>query len=525
MVVKGPSAAQVIPATAATDGPSERLITPSEGTEAISETFVSHTGPVGVRAFGDANARELGEGVFAGININDLRRRQRGQSTMRGVPVDLIKGDVLIDERFIPISISDLIYLLAMRIEEEGEQAKFIRFCRHLCYHVHVALYDEFLIVQNAYQSQDPDRDTERIFDYHGMEDMLDKRFNNAFETMRNSANFTVLAESQAGTDEGLDLLKDAMEQKSKDGLNIKFDSKPFNIKIYSRGQRMMKRHKDRDIFNFEFFAKDWEVVCYRRLVVSFELMEDSCSDESIQPRCVYMKMFKDFPHDDVSPDSFHFQPSLFGSFPLSSPLFPLQMDMLMPAVKVKMSWRALALVMYPFILGLAIFISQVVTWSGSAEKSLVGFGVIFFGLLMKGYKSVRAWLRTQKNYRASLVRSLYYNQLDVNKGVLTQLHNEAERQIMREAVLAYAFLWMELKDPDHFVRRTTSVNKHELDKEIEAWLKDTLSIDTLDFEISDALHIVKEQGAVEEMADGTLKARDIDQCLTDLGKKWDTYF
>ena len=88
----------------------------------------------------------------------------------------------------------------------------------------------------------------------NGMEDMLDKRFNNAFETMRNSANFTVLAESQAGTDEGLDLLKDAMEQKSKDGLNIKFDSKPFNIKIYSRGQRMMKRHKDRDIFNFEFF-------------------------------------------------------------------------------------------------------------------------------------------------------------------------------------------------------------------------------------------------------------------------------
>ena len=66
-----------------------------------------------------------------------------------------------VDEKFIPISISDLIYLIALRIDNLADQNKFVKFARHLCYHIHVALYDEFLIAQKSYQSQDPDRDTQ----------------------------------------------------------------------------------------------------------------------------------------------------------------------------------------------------------------------------------------------------------------------------------------------------------------------------------------------------------------------------
>jgi hypothetical protein len=36
---------------------------------------------------------------------------------------------------------------------------------------------------------------------------------------------------------------------------------------------------------------------------------------------------------------------------------------------------------------------------------------------------------------------------------------------------------------------------------------------------------MVKKQGAIQEDSDGKLYARKIDQCLGDLGKKWDTYF
>jgi hypothetical protein len=267
--------------------------------DGISETFTNFEGPVGGKAFGDTGNTGLGEGVFAGINIGELRRRQQNKAK-RGIPK--VADEFMLDNTFIPISISDLIYLLAMRIGEEEEQTKFIRFCRHLCYHIHVALYDEYLISINAYNSQDPDRDTERIFDYVGMEDLLDQRFTSSFKSLVKSANFTCLANSQAGTDDGMEVISDAMAQKSKDGLNIEFNGKPFTIKMFARGQRNMKRRRERDILNFVFWAKEWDVCCYRRLIVSFELKEDvsKCNDKLIQPNCVYMKMFKDFPHDDV---------------------------------------------------------------------------------------------------------------------------------------------------------------------------------------------------------------------------------
>jgi hypothetical protein len=79
--------------------------------------------------------------------------------------------------------------------------------------------------------------------------------------------------------------------------------------------------------------------------------------------------------------------------------------------------------------------------------------------------------------------------------------------------------------DNDKFVTRTEGVSKQDLDTQIEAWLKSTLSAQTLNFEINDALRMVKEQGAIHEEADGKLRARNIDQVLGDLGKKWDTYF
>ena len=96
---------------------------------------------------------EVGEGIFTNINISDLKRRQK-DATIREVPDDLLDSESVLDEKFIPVSVSDLIYLIALQINEANDQNKFIKFARHLCYHIHVALYDDFLIAQKSYQSQ-----------------------------------------------------------------------------------------------------------------------------------------------------------------------------------------------------------------------------------------------------------------------------------------------------------------------------------------------------------------------------------
>lgn len=214
-------------------------------------------------------------------------------------------------------------------------------------------------------------------------------------------------------------------------------------------------------------------------------------------------------------------------------------MDMLLPGINVKMSWMTFAMIWGPLIIAVAVFTQQLhaaVTTQTSEEKETEGmFGgeeiamlAIFATMATKAYKSINNYMRTQKNYRAALVKSLYHHQLDVNKGVLNQLHNEAELQIMREALLCYAFLWRRCEKEGgegKLVERTEQITKEELDHEIEEWLRSVLGLKRLNFEIGEALGIVEDQDAVHVTIDGKLKAKSIDLVLVSMREKWDSYF
>ena len=51
---------------------------------------------------------------------------------------------------FIPLTISDTVNLLAVQLEFDADRERWVRFCRHLCYHVHVQYYDEQLTIKST---------------------------------------------------------------------------------------------------------------------------------------------------------------------------------------------------------------------------------------------------------------------------------------------------------------------------------------------------------------------------------------
>ena len=62
------------------------------------------------------------------------------------------------------------------------------------------------------------------------------------------------------------------------------------------------------------------------------------------------------------------------------------------------------------------------------------------FVLFGYGYKQWHGYQVTKQSYAKMLVESLYYQNLDNNAGVITQLVDEAEEQECRETILAYYF-------------------------------------------------------------------------------------
>jgi len=324
----------------------------------------------------------------------------------------------------------------------------------------------------------------------------MDSRFDKSLDSLLNSANFIELDQS---------VLQDAVDSTSKSGLKMDVDFDAFSFQVFARGKRTEQRNYPRNIFKLKFYERTEVVTIYRRLIVKFKILKQDRFEDRIDPKLLYLKVFKDFPIDDI--------------------------DMLLPGAKHVFSWKDWAVIVGPLMVAIISLIISLTTEAFNFQDltTAMPFFTILVAFLGKAYKSAQTYLNLHKTYRARMTSTLYYKQLGANKAVLTQLHEEAERQIMREAILAYAFLWKENKGkdtgkPGKFVPRTSPVpSKEQLDKEIESWLRSVLNYD-VNFEIGDALQMCADQGAFERVSEG-LKARSIDGTINYMRGKWDSYF
>lgn len=386
-------------------------------------------------------------------------------------------------EKFIPVRAADLIQRLSADATlTPAERDLFQQFCRLLMATFHYEYHDHLKELKDLYARFDPDADT---IVPESLSPAADQRQADAlFERLGwllERANFERLT---AGD------IKQALNAASDWGLQLSIDLDMFDrLEVYARGDRMTRKTCRR--WRQFYRPQTVEAPIFQRLVVAFRLHSYHTIDGHLDGQRIHLKIFKNIPKMD--------------------------MEMLLPGSRVRMSLVDRSKILLPTVSGVAMTGWKL--FQGAVVVAVTGFyGLLtYLGLIAAtmgyGVKSFFGYLRTQQKYQLSLTRSLYYQNLDNNAGVLFRLLDEAEEQECREAILAYFFLWHTAKEGWSSAR---------LDAEIEAFLA-AMTRASVDFEVTDALAKLKRLGLVE--GDDLLRAAPIEVALERLDRTWDNLF
>lgn len=389
-------------------------------------------------------------------------------------------------ENYIPVRKAELADLLAKDAELSAEdRSAFRQFCQLLESVFHYEFHAQLEALKNAYAPFDPDSDTSPIEPLDDAE--CERRIDAVFKQLiwlLERANFVRLSRDDIAL---------ALGTASEWGLVLKVDFEAFEqLEVYARGDIVGRRARRR--WQTLFRPEQVDVPIYQRLIIVYRFRGDHCTDSRVSPNHVYLKTFKNIPK--------------------------LDLDMLLPGSQVRMSLLDQGKILLPTVSGVAIagwkLFQGAVVVAAAGVYGLLSYATLLVGTLGYGVKSFFGYLRTQQKYQLNLTRSLYYQNLDNNAGVVFRLLDEAEEQECREALLAYFFLW----------RRAGAEgwSSERLDREIEAYLDHEVGI-AVDFEVVDALAKLERLSLAEQCVPGRWRAAPIERALVALDQLWDNLF
>jgi len=375
-------------------------------------------------------------------------------------------------EHYVPVRVTDLVDFLAegkgAKVDPnplgEAEQASLRRLAEALVGHFHRSFHVRFRRITDAYAPLDPDRDTVSIVELsHDDKEHAIRRLFDELKGLLERANYKELTRAEA---------ERTMQGHSPWGVELDVDWSVFDhIEIYYRGDTVGQR-------TIRTWWKLWrsetkDVPVYNRLVVILKQREHKRLGKKADTQSVFMKIFKDMPKPDL--------------------------EMVLPGTRIRLSKLDRGLIFYPLVSGIALLcyklLSELLQFrdvlsiaaSVSLSWSLAG---LFAGY---GYKSYASYTNKKTAYTLQLTQSLYYQVIDSNAGVFFRLLDEAEEQEVREALLAYYYLWRYADG---------AMTPEELDDIVEQDLDRRLGV-KVDFEIADALRKLERLYMVQREGDG----------------------
>jgi hypothetical protein len=388
-------------------------------------------------------------------------------------------------EHYIPLRRSDLVALLCADKGLPVEQREpFRQFCRLAGAVFHFEYQQRLEELKDAYAPFDPDSETKPPAPLPPGERAA--RMGAVFEQfglLMERANFKRL---------GVEEIRQAIAATSGEwGLLMDVDLGLFErLDVYVRGEGVGTRHRRswRRLWRLE----ELRVPVYHRLVVIAKLRPHRRLDRDVDTDAVYLKVFKDVPKRDV--------------------------DMLMPGARVRMTRLDRALIGYPLAAGVGLLL-----WNIGANLREVTVGALgslaswslALALGGYGYRSYHSYQVKKQHYTLRLTRSLYFQSLDNNAGVLMRLLDEAEEQECRETYLAYFCLWR-YAPPEGWTAAM-------LDDYVELYLEGAAGL-KVDFEIGDALDKLQRLRVVTKEG-GRFRAAPLEKALEVLDYQWDNYF
>jgi Protein of unknown function (DUF3754) len=388
-------------------------------------------------------------------------------------------------EHFIPLRPADLVQKLA---DDPAvtifDREQFRQFCQLIEATIHHEYYSRLVELKSAYAPFDPDSDAAARHELSPDDRSARcRRLFERFDALLERANYRRLTREQ---------LEEALRTPSDDGLSLHVDLAIFErLEIYSRGDCRMPR-VSRSWRNLWQGAEKL-VPVYRRLAIIFRLKQMTPHTDPLDTRAVVLKLFKNIPQQDV--------------------------ETLLPGANIRIGWFEQAKIVLPTLSGVGLTIFKLLKGAAAvAFASIYGlfaFMALISGAIGYGVRSFYGYLRTREKYQLSLTRSLYFQNLDNNAGVLYHLVNEAEEQEFREIVLAYWLLWR---------GRMQNSREAELDAAAERWLHDRCGL-AVDFEVSDALAKLQRLGLAQQSPHGRWRAVAVEKALETLDRAWDQQF
>lgn len=394
-------------------------------------------------------------------------------------------------EQHIPLGKSELLARLfdAGKVSDT-DRAKFESFGQILSAVIHHEYHTRLERLKQAYWQFDPDGGSRQASRAPSAE--RDASCNALFAqivSLFERANYRRLTRAE---------LDEALASMSEVGVRLDVELAAFQrLEVFVRGDTTARRSR-RYLKNF-YRRREIDVPTYDRLVVAFHPHESRRIGEQAKSEHVYLKMFKNIPKMDL--------------------------EMLLPGTRVRMSLLDQGRILLPAVSGVALTVYKVL--QGALVLAFAGlYGMLALlgvvgGTIGYGVRSFVGYLRTKDKHQLYLTRSLYFQNLDNNLGVLFRVLDEAEDQDFREAILAYFLLWQRGRTAERDNRDSGAATLEELDAEAEAFLR-TATHGDVDFEIADALAKLQRWQLVEKRADNRWQAKPLAQAIDLLDERWD---
>ncbi len=398
-------------------------------------------------------------------------------------------------EHYIPLRKSDLVELLVKDPKlDYTERDPFRQFCRLVSSVWHFEYLETLDRLKNAYAPFDPDTTCKPLAELpkEKRPEKIDQLFTQ-FVALMERANFKRLSRKD---------VEAAVEGGASDwGINMDVNFDVFErLELFIRGEGNVTRTKKHPIFRWRKETK--KVDSYQRLVLLVKLRKHKRIPEGVDTERVFLKMFKDIPK--------------------------LDLEMVLPGTTIQMPsftrWKlstsligSLGYGLYSVGKTLIVAVEKIFTAAAQFAFTAVEFALFTPFMVLGGYayKQYAGYQITKQTYSKMLTESLYYQNLDNNAGVITQVMDEAEEQECRETILAYYYLWK--------YAPAEGWEAGQLDDYVELELEGKLNL-KVDFEIEDALAKLEKLGIVKKHGD-RYSAVDLDKALEMLDYRWDNYF
>ncbi len=386
-------------------------------------------------------------------------------------------------EPYIPLLPDALLERLLERDEcSADQQAGYRQFARTLAAVLHHDGRAAQTELSHHYASLDPDNETLREQD-QPLGDTVNPAAAAATESIRSSllaANFTPLSQEE---------IEAAVGVASHWGVPLHVDFELFRqLAVYTRGDVIGVRTMRP--WNRPWRNEAVEVPIYQRVVVLFQLNADCRTEDELDANRLHLRLFKNIPKLDV--------------------------DMLLPGTRVRISWLDRTRIVVPSLGGIGMTIWKIVRTALLVAALSVYTATILVGLVLAavGYivRSVLNYFQTRNRYMLNLTRSLYYQKLDSNAGVLYRLLEEAHQQRQCEVLVA------------HYAMLTSDqpISRRRLKRRAERMLREILAQE-IEFDIDETLQRMLRLDLCSETPAGKFQAATVEQAITSLNAWWDS--